>query len=531
MVVFIYHCYHMVIMTYDHIKTVGDKHYLYRITGVWDPVKKNSRQVREYVGPCDENGNLIESRRRGTVIVSKTFGPYWLLQNISDSLDLEKKLSNCFGREKGEDILSIAMLRCVRPLPLRQVDDQMQESFLSEYRSDDGMGSRDLSRLMTGISEESRNMFFRSMYGGGGAIIFDLSSFGSESSRMSRLEYGDDYHKIHMPQVSMGMVHSVDTGRPFCYRLYSGSISDVSTLRNMAEFVSSLGCKDVHFIMDRGFYSESNLLSLLDNGMGFTTPVPSGRRVFKSVVSESIKENSSLSTYVFCGSVFRVYETNVNIGDRTIRAISYLDEGRRLDEISSLYSRICSYESILSQTKWTKGIHKMLRKQYGTDILRFFELSDDNGRLVFKRKRNAITAKENICGRMVILTTSEDPWDAILSKYRARNDIEFDFRQLKSDLEGGVKYLQTDGAADGLIFVQFVSLILRSEILRRISESDLKGRIWYPDVINELSKLKVSEMGGKLILNEVTKKQRDLYTSLKVDVPTTESVRSLVTKS
>jgi len=34
-----------------------------------------------------------------------------------------------------------------------------------------------------------------------------------------------------------------------------------------------------------------------------------------------------------------------------------------------------------------------------------------------------------------------------------------------------------------------------------------------------------------LVLNEVTKKQRDLFVSLKVDVPTTESVRSLVTKS
>jgi len=132
---------------------------------------------------------------------------------------------------------------------------------------------------------------------------------------------------------------------------------------------------------------------------------------------------------------------------------------------------------------------------------------------------------------MVILTTSEDPWDTVLSRYRSRNDIEFDFRQLKSDLEGGVKCLQTDGSADGLIFVQFVSLILRSELLRRVSQSGLKGKVWYPDVINELSKLKVSRMGSKLVLNEVTRKQRDLFASLKVDVPTTESVRSLVTKS
>jgi len=64
-------------MTYDHIKTVGGKHYLCRVTGVWDP-EKNSRQVREYVGPCDAEGNPVQSGKRDAVAVSETFGPYWL---------------------------------------------------------------------------------------------------------------------------------------------------------------------------------------------------------------------------------------------------------------------------------------------------------------------------------------------------------------------------------------------------------------------------------------------------------------------
>lgn len=59
------------------IKTVA-KYYSYRVTGVWDPEKKNSKQVREYVGPCDAKGNLIQSRRRDTNVISKTFGPYWV---------------------------------------------------------------------------------------------------------------------------------------------------------------------------------------------------------------------------------------------------------------------------------------------------------------------------------------------------------------------------------------------------------------------------------------------------------------------
>jgi transposase len=251
------------------------------VTGVWDPEKKNSKQVREYVGPCDAKGNLIQSRRRDTVVISKTFGPYWLLQKISDDIGLERTLNECFDEDTAEDVFTLAVLRCVRPVPLRQTDDLMQESILSEYRSNDGMGSRDISRLLSGINEDGRNRFFSERYDGKGAVIFDLSAFGTESSRMTGAEYGDDYRKIRMPQVSMGMVHSMDTGLPFCYRLYGGSISDVRTLENMALFISSLGCNDIHFEMDRGFFSETNLLRLLDDGIGFTTPVPGGRKIFK----------------------------------------------------------------------------------------------------------------------------------------------------------------------------------------------------------------------------------------------------------
>jgi len=522
----------MVMMTYDHIKTVGDKHYLYRVTGVWDPEKRNSRQMREYVGPCDAEGNIIESRRRDSIEISKTFGPYWLLQGLSESIGLESTLKECFNEGVAEDILTLAMLRCVHPVPLRQIDDRMQESVLSEYRSNDGMGSRDLSRLLTGVSEDGRNRFFSERYDGQGAVVFDLSAFGTESTRMTRAEYGDTYRRVRIPQVNMGMVHSMDSGLPFCYRLYGGSISDVKTLENMAAFISSLGCENIHFVMDRGFFSETNLTRLLDDRTGFTVPVPGGRRIFKSIVSEPIGRTNSLNTAVFNGDIIRCHEATVKIGERDVRALSFLDEARRLDEITALYSRIDAFETALSDTNWTKGIHKRLRVQFGTSILRFFELSDDNGHVRFERRRNSITAAENACGHMIILTTSEGTWDSVLSTYRQRNDIEGDFRMLKSDLDGGVRYLQTDGAADGLIFVQFVSLMLRCELVNRIrSNRNLSKRVWYPDVMNELSKLKASRMGDRWILNEVSRKQRLLFQDLGVDVPTTADLGSLVTKS
>jgi len=90
--------------------------------------------------------------------------------------------------------------------------------------------------------------------------------------------------------------------------------------------------------------------------------------------------------------------------------------------------------------------------------------------------------------------------------------------------------MRSDASADGMIFIQFVSLILRSAPAKKIRCSEkLYTEVWLPDVIGELYKLKVSKISGHWVLNEVTKKQRELFGALNVPVPDTAAVRRLVT--
>ena len=58
-------------------KQSNGRYYLYEVTGVWDPVKKNSKQTRTYLGVCDAEGNLLkEPARNRTVSRSPVYGPY-----------------------------------------------------------------------------------------------------------------------------------------------------------------------------------------------------------------------------------------------------------------------------------------------------------------------------------------------------------------------------------------------------------------------------------------------------------------------
>ena len=50
-------------MTYKVVQRIGNNYYLYSVEGKWDPEKKNSKQERRYIGPCDKDGNPIPSKR------------------------------------------------------------------------------------------------------------------------------------------------------------------------------------------------------------------------------------------------------------------------------------------------------------------------------------------------------------------------------------------------------------------------------------------------------------------------------------
>ncbi|MBQ7978868.1 MAG: hypothetical protein IJ248_03850, partial [Candidatus Methanomethylophilaceae archaeon] len=74
-------------------KQKNGRYYLYEVTGVWDPVKKNSRQTRKYLGVCDEEGNLLkEPTRNRTISCSPVYGPYQLFVQLAEKSGLMSAL-------------------------------------------------------------------------------------------------------------------------------------------------------------------------------------------------------------------------------------------------------------------------------------------------------------------------------------------------------------------------------------------------------------------------------------------------------
>jgi hypothetical protein len=96
--------------------------------------------------------------------------------------------------------------------------------------------------------------------------------------------------------------------------------------------------------------------------------------------------------------------------------------------------------------------------------------------------------------------------------------VEYDFSQLQSDLYVGITGKSDQNSAEGGLLVNFLSLRLRLTLINLLKEKGMAGNYWVPDVINTLKKLKISCIGGKWRLNEVTKAQRELFEALGVKI-------------
>ena len=118
------------------------------------------------------------------------------------------------------------------------------------------------------------------------------------------------------------------------------------------------------------------------------------------------------------------------------------------------------------------------------------------------------------------MTTSELGWMDLLIRYRKRNDIEYDFSELRSDMFDGVKGKSDQNSSEGSLFVNSLSIRLRNLLIRKMKDSELCDMYWVRDIMNELKKLKISHISGTWRLNFVTVRQRKMYDDLKVEVPT-----------
>jgi len=107
----------------------------------------------------------------------------------------------------------------------------------------------------------------------------------------------------------------------------------------------------------------------------------------------------------------------------------------------------------------------------------------------------------------------------VLGQYRQRDMIENEYAILKCDLDIMPLRVHKTETLKGLLFIFYVSLVIRTHLLNRGRESGLLGKQSVEDILLELGKLRADHIGGTWRLAEVSKKQRTILEKMGISIP------------
>jgi transposase len=262
------------------------------------------------------------------------------------------------------------------------------------------------------------------------------------------------------------------TKRPLFYRNVPGNISDISALKATVDELKVLGVKQSFVLVDAGFCSEANLTTLREEKIDFLMRLPAGRSLYKSTVLAHAKTMESTKHLVMHGK-------------RTlfVKAVATND----------LYGSKGYLYLILDPETKNKHIQDLGIKGFLDD-----KTKTEN------KAQHAYDLKT--AGIFVLISSKHIPTNEVLSAYYTRQQIEQIFGFSKSVLEIVPIRHHSDSTVKGYLFLQFLLLIVYIELREK-----LQGHYTVEQALLTLKKLKCKVYEDKYILQEITKKQKEIF--------------------
>jgi len=477
-------------MSFIVYKEDGKHTYAYEVKSYWDREKKSPRQKRKYLGKVDPETGKIVRFRYSKPIGALDYGEVEFVSQCFSATGLEDILTSVYGEDIAQMLKILSISRVVNPVPMKRVGRWYDRTYLRD--SNIVLSSQNISNVLAGLGKDDTSLqkFFDDWIGetnGGPNLFYDITSMEGQSKLNEMMEYGYSRSNVNLPQINLGVVMNYETSLPLYYKIFPGSIKDVKTLRNLIVELKSLNLKKVLLVLDRGFYSQANIIDLIGEEIDFIIPIPFNTNLSTDLISKHSRDiDSPENARPYNKETLYVKDGDTSIAGEDVHYVLYYDKKRAADESNSFYKRLFEIEDALQGKRIREGVNIKVISE------------------VLERQ-----------GKTILISSKKLRWDEMLDYYRSKNDVDMAFRVMKDDLEG--LPLRTHGpeTTKGYLQVIFLSTVLHSKIRSLLRESKL--RMSLQDILLELSKIrKVVLRDGTTLTTEISKNQRDIIKALRI---------------
>jgi transposase len=441
------------------------------------------------------------------------------LRYLAEKSGLSSCLTSVFEKDLADKILGLAMFQVCESSSLYLTSEWCAETNLELELS-----SASVSRALYAIGhhDSAIQAFFAKWIDVNGkptSLIHDTTSISSYSNAIDEVEWGYNRDEENLPQINLAMVVERTARVPLWYRIIPGSIPDVSSLKKTCEIVRELGIEKFSFSLDRGFFSASNINTMISEKLGFIIGVPCHHSQPSELICANYERLMSIDNITiinghrvrYANCIYRLAITDSEFTD--ICGHIFVDLERReyfLKKIETgvaeikAKSRAVEFSTEIQAKAWIKDVSGPLNK--------YFTVSEIDNRYTVALNKEKYGCDYKKFGVMMVLTSETNSnHEQVLSDYRCRDIVEKVFDKLKNGIGFNRIRCSSNDNAEGRVFVAFIATILRISFENRLKKHVLLKKYSIDEALAILKKVKSIVLpNGKIVKREIPAKCREI---------------------
>jgi len=519
----------MVCRTHQLNKTTGIT-YVYESSSYWDPVKKQPRNKKVCIGKLDkDSGEFISSRRLNpeqaaardpqVTANAQIIGPNIILDIITKELKLDKLLQKCCPNYY-EQIKAMAYYLVHQGDALSHCETWC-DSHIPDVAAT--LSSQNISDILDKISVDTKQTFMAGWLKQNSEddhLCYDITSISSYCESNAYIRHGYNRDGDQLAQLNLAVVFGQNSGLPLYFQELPGSINDVKALNNLLKTIKVLSSKPLSYVMDKGFYSKSNVDNLVATKSKFILSVPLNNKWLQSAIDDVYTCVDDINGYQRIDQeVLYVHTRLYPWGDKKHRCYLHLyyNAITRANAVNKFNADLLNYKEELESGK------PIVAHQEAYDTYFIIKTTPKRGKTI---SYNHVTINQYIkryTGFYAILTNSvKDPIRS-LQIYRDKDAVEKCFDDLKNHIDMKRLRMHTSKTVHGRLFVQFIALIYMSAIRKKLRATGLVKQFTVRELLREMDTVTKITYSGKYrgIITELTKSQNKILEALKIAPPKT----------
>lgn len=508
--------------------------YFYESLSYWDSEKQQSRAKRKLIGKLDPaTGEMVPTdgrmKKKKTAeatlpplpeIKRTFFGATYALGQLAKATGLTDDLKTIFPADYSA-LLALAYYLVLAPTASMQKFSRWAELHHLPYDVS-SLSSQRISELFQRVTEKEKHAFFKAQVARQSETaywFYDTTSISSYSQTLRQVQFGFNKEDDRLAQLNLALLFGSESRLPVLYRPLAGNIPDTKTLPWLMSLFDDLTDRPIQLVLDRGFYKAENILLMCQEGITFIQ----GAKVSVNYVKEALSQLApTMERYFHYDGATQLYSQSLAIpqvfkasetSGYPVTLHAYLSSERATEERMHFHQQLQVWEQELQSNQLKEAHHK----HYQT----YFTCHKEGGKIVSVAvKEEVVAEKLAYAGYFVLLSNNQMTSGQVLSHYRDKDQVEKAFANLKDRLNMRRLRVSSERSLDGKIFVQYLALILVSELKHRMEQADLFKEYRLDEVLDTFNRIECFyHPSFGMTLGEILQKQENLFDRLQINIP------------